>query len=87
MANTPSAAKRARQSERRTLVNRRIVSYVKNSLKSAREALKSGNKVEAQNAAQRFVSALDKAVKSGNVHRNSAARHKSVIGKALASLA
>ena len=68
------------------MVNRQISSSVKNSLKVAREALKSGNKSQAQEANRRFVSALDKAVKSGNVHRNAAARHKSAFSKALASL-
>ena len=86
MANTPSAAKRARQTERRTLINRRTISSVKNQLKAVREAIKSGNKTAAQGAANLFVSTLDKAVKKGNVHRNSAARHKSIIGKSLAAL-
>jgi small subunit ribosomal protein S20 len=86
MAKTPSAAKRARQTERRTLINRRIDSEVKSSLKGVRAALKSGNKSEAQESARRFVSILDKAVKTGNVHKNAAARHKSAMGKALASL-
>lgn len=86
MANTPSAAKRARQTERRTLINRRTLSAVKNSLKSVREAVKSGKKSEAETAVRHFVSTLDKAVKGGNVHRNTAARHKSALGKALASL-
>lgn len=87
MANTPSAAKRARQTERRTLINRRTLSTVKNSLKVVREVLKAGNKEQAKAAAQQFVSVLDKAVKRGNVHRNAAARHKSHLGKALAALA
>ena len=86
MANTPSAAKRARQTERRTLINRRTVSIVKNQIKQVREALKSGVKATAQTAANEFVSVLDKAVKTGNVHRNTANRHKSAIGKALAGL-
>lgn len=86
MANTPSAAKRARQTERRTLINRRTMTSVKNQLKAAREALKSGNKATAQVAANNFVSTLDKAVKTGDVHRNTANRHKSSIGKALAGL-
>jgi small subunit ribosomal protein S20 len=52
-----------------------------------RVALASGNKETAKAAAQSFVSALDKAVKSGRVHSNSAARHKSNVSKALAQLA
>lgn len=87
MANTKSAAKRARQSERRTLVNRRSLTAVKNQLKSVREALKSGNKDNAKAAAEQFVSTIDKAVKNGRLHKNAANRHKSRLDVALAKLA
>ena len=83
MANTKSAAKRARQTERRTLVNRRSISAVKNSLKAVRAALKAGNKDEAKVLAQAFVSTVDKAAKNGRVHKNSANRHKSALNRAL----
>lgn len=86
MANTPSAAKRARQTKTRTLVNRRISSAVKNQIKAVRQALDSGDKTKAVAAAQKFASTIDKAVKTGNVHRNSASRHKSTVAKALASI-
>ncbi len=86
MANTPSAAKRARQTKTRTLVNRRIATAVKNQMKNVREALASGDKTAAVAAASKFVSTIDKAVKTGNVHRNSASRHKGSVAKALASL-
>jgi small subunit ribosomal protein S20 len=85
MANTPSAAKRARQSEQRALVNRRIMTSVKNHLKAARAALEKGDKAEAQAAALQCESTLDKAVKTGNVHRNKANRHKSALSLALAA--
>ena len=87
MANTKSAAKRARQTERRTLMNRRALSSVKNQLKSVRTAVQGGNKETAKVAAQQFFSTIDKAVKSGRVHRNAASRHKSALNKALAGLA
>ena len=87
MANTKSAAKRARQTERRSLVNRRSLTAVKNQLKSARDAVKGGNKETAKTAAQRVVSSVDKAVKAGRLHRNAASRHKSRLDKALAKLA
>jgi small subunit ribosomal protein S20 len=86
MANTPSAAKRARQTTVRTLVNRRIESSVKNRLKAFRDVLASGDKSASSSAAQVFISTLDKAVKTGNVHRNSAARHKTIVAKSLAAL-
>ena len=87
MANTKSAAKRARQTTRRTLTNRRALTAVKNQLKSMRETLKGTDKAKAAAAAAQFVSSIDKAVKNGRVHRNSASRHKSAVNKALAKLA
>lgn len=87
MANTRSAAKRARQTGRRTLTNRRSLTAVKSQLKGVREAIKGGNKETAKTAAQRFASSIDKAVKSGRLHRNAANRHKSAINKALTRLA
>jgi small subunit ribosomal protein S20 len=86
MANTKSAAKRARQTTRRTLANSRALTAVKTQLKKVRAAVKGGKKDEAKAAAQAFISTIDKAVKTGRVHRNSASRHKSVLGKALAAL-
>jgi small subunit ribosomal protein S20 len=86
MANTKSSAKRARQTQIRTLVNRRGLTAVKTQLKNVREALKSGKKAEAQAAAHLFISTIDKAAKTGRVHRNSANRHKASVAKALAAL-
>lgn len=87
MANTKSAAKRARQTERRTLVNRRTLTAVKNQLKTFRTSLTGTNSAKAKAAAQEMVSAIDKAVKNGRVHKNAANRHKSKVNKALAKLA
>jgi small subunit ribosomal protein S20 len=86
MANTKSAAKRARQSTRRTAVNKRSLTAVKNQLKAVRETLKGGKKDEVKAAASKFVSTIDKAVKAGRVHRNAANRHKSRLAKAQAKL-
>ncbi len=87
MANTKSAAKRARQTTRRTAINRRNITAVKNQLKSVRDALKGGKKDVATAAASAFISTIDKAVKAGRIHRNAASRHKSRLGAALAKLA
>ncbi|HEV7867571.1 MAG TPA: 30S ribosomal protein S20 [Chthoniobacteraceae bacterium] len=87
MANTKSAAKRARQTTQRSLFNRRALTSVKNALKTVRVALKGDNRDSAKSAAQACISSLDKAVKTGRVHRNAANRHKSALGKALAKLA
>lgn len=87
MANTKSAAKRARQTERRTLVNRRALTAVKNQLKNFRTKLTGTDKAATQAAAAEFISSIDKAVKNGRVHKNTANRHKSAVNKALAKLA
>jgi small subunit ribosomal protein S20 len=86
MANTKSAAKRARQTERRTTVNRRALTGVKNQLKKFRSVIGGTDKAAAKAAAEEFVSTIDKAAKAGRVHRNAANRHKSAINKALATL-
>ena len=86
MANTKSAAKRARQSERRTNVNRRALTAVKNQLKKFRTVVAGTDKAAAKAAAVEFISTIDKAVKAGRIHRNSSSRHKSVLNKALAKL-
>jgi small subunit ribosomal protein S20 len=84
MANTKSAAKRARQSQRRTVSNRRVLTAVKNQLKNLRAAIQGGKKETLKPLSQQFVSAIDKAVKAGRIHRNAANRHKSALNKALA---
>ena len=86
MANTKSAAKRARQTGRRTLANRRALTAVKNSLKDVRASIKTGKKEEAQALANSFASKTDKAVKAGRLHKNAANRHKSRIARSLAAL-
>ena len=86
MANTKSAAKRARQTERRTIVSRRALTAVKNQLKKFRSIVGGTDKEAARAAAKEFVSTIDKAAKTGRVHQNSANRHKSAVNKALAKL-
>lgn len=86
MANTKSAAKRARQTVRRTLQNRNASTSIKTGLKKTRTALEGKNKETAAAEYRRLASALDKAVKTGRMHRNAAARQKSRLNKQLAAL-
>jgi small subunit ribosomal protein S20 len=77
MANHASSLKRARQTERKTAVNRANKSRVRGSLRLLREALHKG---DAQGVAEQFrktVSALDKSVQKGILHKNTASRYKS----------
>ncbi len=86
MANTKSAAKRARQTVRRTATNRRVKNKVKNALKRVREAIKAGDKAQAAELAVKAQSVLDKAAKTGQIHKNKASRQKSQLAAGLASV-
>jgi small subunit ribosomal protein S20 len=77
MANSKSAAKRARQSSRRTTRNRRVMTHLRSLAKRA----KSPRGTEDHQA---LISALDKAAKRGIIHRNVANRRKARLNKAAA---
>lgn len=77
MANHVSALKRARQTESRTTRNRANTSALRTSLRGLREAIAGGDKKKAQEVLNQTVSSIDKAVRKGTLHRNTAARYKS----------
>ncbi len=77
MANHFSALKRARQTEKRTEVNRANKSRVRTALRRFRTALASGNRDAAQQMFAETVAALDKAAQKGVLHKNTASRYKS----------
>ena len=78
MANTKSAAKRARQTERRALRNRRVLSRIRTLSKGAVKADAPANDINA------LISAIDKAAKRGIIHRNAAIRRKARLARARA---
>jgi small subunit ribosomal protein S20 len=77
MANHVSALKRARQTETRTAVNRANRSRFRSSLRLLREALQKGDAQAAGEQYRATVSALDKSVQKGVIHKNTASRYKS----------
>ena len=79
MANTKSAMKRIRQSEKRRVRNRTIRSQVRTAVKTARAA--GGDAL--RTAVAEAIRALDKAVTKGVVHPNTAARKKSALARRL----
>jgi len=87
MANTKSAAKRAKQTVVRTAQNRTALSAIKTYTKNFDAAIKSGKKEESKASLVVLVSALDKAVNDGRVHKNLADRRKSRLAKKIAALA
>ena len=77
MANHVSSLKRARQTERKTAVNRANRSRVRGALRELREALTKGDLKAAQEQFRATVSTLDKSVQKGVLHKNTANRYKS----------
>jgi small subunit ribosomal protein S20 len=76
MANHVSALKRARQTVKRTAVNRSNKSHVRKSLRALREAITKGDKSAVAEQFSKTVSALDKSVQKGVLHQNTASRYK-----------
>jgi small subunit ribosomal protein S20 len=82
MANTKSAGKRARQTVKRSLRNRSVVTGLRTMQKTVRSAqTPSAEQIRA------LVSAIDKAAKRGIIHRNVANRRKARLNKAFAAVA
>src|ERR1700753_3843967 len=77
MANHVSSLKRARQTERKTAANRPNKSRVRGSLRLLREALQKGDSKAVTEQYRATVSALDKSVQKGILHKNTASRYKS----------
>ena len=86
MANTKSAIKRIRQSEKRRARNRVYRGRARTYVKRARMALEDGNVDVARSATMEAVSALDIAAEKGVLHRNNASRRKGRLMKQLAAL-
>lgn len=85
MANHFSALKRARQTTKRTANNRSNTSRLRTALRSFRQALQSGDGKQAKEAFSSTVSMIDKAVKKGTIHKNTAARYKSRLSARVAA--
>jgi small subunit ribosomal protein S20 len=78
MANTRSAAKRARQTTKRSLRNRSVLTRLRTMEKPVRsEQTPSPEQIRA------LISAIDKAAKRGIIHENAANRRKTRLNKAL----
>ena len=87
MPNSNDAAKRHRQNLKARAHNRSIKSTVRTSIKSFEAAVKKHDKPEAEASYARFVKLIDTAAGKGLYHKNTAARKKSRLHKALAGMA
>ena len=81
MANTKSAMKNARKSARQAARNKAVKTRLKTLAKAVDTTAASGNAEAVRAAAIAYSSALDKATKSGVIHRNAASHHKSQVAK------
>jgi small subunit ribosomal protein S20 len=84
MANIHSQKKRILRSERERLENRRYTSAIKTHMRRLQELAQEGNSEEAATVHRELVSTIDKAVKTGALHRNTGARKKSRAARVLA---
>ena len=81
MANTKSAIKAARKTARLTARNKAVNTRLKTLRKKLDAAIKAGKADEAKAVGIEYASAMDRATKSGVVHKNAAARAKSHAAK------
>jgi small subunit ribosomal protein S20 len=77
MANTYSAMKRNRQTERRTEVNRQAKTRLRHGIRAMRRALNSKDAKVAAELLPKTFSLIDRSAKSGIIKKNTAARYKS----------
>jgi small subunit ribosomal protein S20 len=76
MANIASQEKRILRAERERLENRRRTSQVKTWFRRLESAVADGDAAKADEELAALTSRIDKAVKSGALHRNNGARKK-----------
>jgi small subunit ribosomal protein S20 len=86
MANIKSAKKRARQTERRTVVNRARLSRIRTVVKKVEAAIASGDKEAARAAFAKAQPQLQSGVNKGVMHRNTVARKLSRLSARIKAL-
>jgi small subunit ribosomal protein S20 len=77
MANTYSALKRVRQTERRTEYNRKNKTRLRHQIRAMRRAIAGKDPKVAAELLPKTFSVIDRSVKSGLIKKNTAARYKS----------
>ena len=87
MANTYSALKRVRQTERRTEVNRRNKSRLRHTIRAMRRAITAKDGKIALELLPKTFSIIDRSAKGGIIKKNTAARYKSKLNLRVKALA
>jgi small subunit ribosomal protein S20 len=86
VANIKSQIKRNKTNQKAQERNRAVKSEVRTAVRSARDAIKAGDKDKAAEAAKVASRKLDKAAQKGVIHKNQAANRKSALTKQAQSL-
>lgn len=87
MANTTSAKKAQRVSERRYVFNARRKKAMKDEVKTVGKLIAGKSVKDAEKALPSLYQAIDKAAKNGTIKKNTAARMKSRMIKRLSAVA
>jgi small subunit ribosomal protein S20 len=87
MANTYSALKRVRQTERRTDYNRKNKTRLRHQIRAMRRAITSKDAKAATELLPATFSLIDRSAKSGIIKKNTAARYKSKLHLRVKALA
>jgi small subunit ribosomal protein S20 len=87
MANTKSAKKAARQTVRRTAVNKARRTRLRSSVRKVEEAIAAGNKQAAVTALKEAEPIIARTGQKGVVHRKTAARKVSRLAKRVGAMA
>ncbi len=86
MPTSLSASKRVRQNEKKRLANRNKTSALKTAIKRLDKAVAAGNKDEVKKAVAVAYKKIDKAAEAHVMHKNTAARRKSLVARKAAAL-
>ena len=86
MANTKSAAKNIRKNERRRTINKTRVSTLRTQIKKLRAHLKAKDTEAASKELVKTISVIDRSIRKGVLHKNTAARYKSRLTRSVRAL-
>jgi len=86
MANTKSAKKRLRQNATRRVRNMAVTSRVKTFTKHAMAAIEANDKERLATVLPTALAEIDRAAGNGVIHKNTAARKKSILQKRAAAI-
>lgn len=85
MPNKHAAIKDLRKNKRRAARNAQVKTNIKALYKKATALITEGKKAEAKEATTKYQQAADKAIKTGVLNKNTAARKKSSLMKKIAA--